>query len=731
MIDYPQDSRPWGRRPSHNEMTHGALNYRLVRKLSEGALAEVFLAQEEGSDPPVLFQVLRPDISADGAVSSRLLEDASLWANLEHPNVARQLRSGRTPEGRVFLVSEYLDGEDLAAYLKSHEALSGEDLIQLMLPVCAALDYLHQRGLVHGEVKPANILLHGGLRALQPKLMNFGWALLGERWHEGGNATALHGGCLPPEYASAAKPDPRWDIYGLGAVMYEALTGVPPFVGASIEDTLEQHTRERPAAITGINAYLSPVVERCLAPRPEDRFATAGEVAAQLQQCRPKTTIPFASAPRDDGSLAQESREKAGDVLGSYELVKLIGEGSMGRVFLAKHARLGRQVALKVMRPEHLRNRHLIQRFFQEARSVNQINHEHIVEVFDFVEEVESSGLGRVYCVMELLIGASLSELLRREPLPIGRAVNIIQQVCAALEAAHQLGVVHRDVKPDNIFITQRNGDGEFAKVLDFGVAKLTPPLGEEKASGTIEGAIVGTPAYMAPEQAAGLGADYRADIYGVGVVLYEMLAGHPPFESTAFGQLVVQIITKPPRALPAFTRSGERIPSELRALVMRCLDKNPQNRPQSMAELGRSLGLSLRGSRFRWPIPLRKAWPFAAGALLLGSIGAVALARSSFFDRATAGSGPAFDSTSRQGARSPEPVTIVPNPVFSSSAEELVNIGPAGLPDASVKGAERGPERPQLGSPGQAIPAKSTPRHVRREKKKISADGIIDPFEP
>jgi serine/threonine protein kinase len=706
-------------------MIHGALNYRLVRKLSEGALAEVFLAQENGSEPPVLFQVLRSDISADNAVASRLLKEASAWAALQHPNVARQLNSGWTPEGRVYLVSEYLDGEDLASYLKTHGTLSGEELIQLMLPVCAALEYLHQRELVHGDIKPANILLHGGLRALRPKLMNFGWASLGERWP---GATALRGGYLPPEYDGRATPDARWDIYGLGAVMYEALTGAPPFVGATISETLEQHASERPATIIGPNGYLSPVVERCLSPLPEDRFASAGDLAAELRHCRPKLTIPFGSDRADEVSLAQEPREKEGDVLGSYELVKLIGEGSMGRVFLARHARLGRQVALKIMRPEHLRNRHLIQRFFQEARSVNQINHEHIVEVFDFVEEVDTSGLGRVYCVMELLVGASLANLLRNGPVSISRAVKITQQVCAALEAAHHLGVVHRDVKPDNIFITRRNDEGEFAKVLDFGVAKLTPPLGEEKASGTLEGAIVGTPAYMAPEQAAGLGADYRADIYGVGVVLYEMLAGRPPFESTAFGQLVVQIITKAPPPLPSLTSGGERIPSELRALVMRCLDKEPQSRPQSMAELSQSLGRALVGSFFPWPIHLGRVWPVAAAALVLASLGALAVVRSARHARSepppALGSAPSAEAAQTQHAGA--------IPVQGEApAADLANIAPVNGLDASVREPERS-GKPSVGVGRESIPTKSAPRPVRRPKKKnISPDGIIDPFEP
>jgi serine/threonine-protein kinase len=274
-----------------------------------------------------------------------------------------------------------------------------------------------------------------------------------------------------------------------------------------------------------------------------------------------------------------------GSVLGSYQLERLLGEGSMGRVYQARHARLGRQVALKVLRDDHARDSSFVQRFFQEARTVNQINHEHIVEIFDFVDEGEG---GHVYCVMELLRGQSLSALLKEESLSLARIQRIVVQVCAALGAAHQVGVVHRDVKPDNLFISQRGGQPDFVKVLDFGVAKLL--TSEGNLTGTLDGTIIGTPAYMAPEQAAGLPVDHRADIYAVGNILYELLAGHPPFQATAFGQLVVQIITQPPPPLPTHLPSGEPMPPALAELVMRCLAKEPEARPQHLVEVTTAL---------------------------------------------------------------------------------------------------------------------------------------------
>jgi hypothetical protein len=302
-----------------------------------------------------------------------------------------------------------------------------------------------------------------------------------------------------------------------------------------------------------------------------------------------------------------------GDVLGSYQLERLLGEGSMGQVFQARHVRLGRQVALKVLRSAFAHDGGFVQRFFQEARAVNQINHEHIVEIFDFVEDARQ---GRVYCVMELLRGQSLSALLKEEHLSVSRIRRLMAQVCAALGAAHQLGVVHRDVKPDNLFVTHKGGQADFVKVLDFGVAKL---LTAEGTSGTLDGTIIGTPTYMSPEQAAGLPVDHRADIYAVGTVLYELLAGQPPFVAPNFGQLMVKILTEAPPPLPSHTPAGEPVPQALAQLTLRCMAKEPADRPQQLSEVITAL-LADAGPEARLLLEERPTQPMEVPAHLSGA---------------------------------------------------------------------------------------------------------------
>jgi len=298
-----------------------------------------------------------------------------------------------------------------------------------------------------------------------------------------------------------------------------------------------------------------------------------------------------------------------GATLGSFELVGLIGKGAMGRVFRARHVRLGREVAVKVLNPEFVARPDVVQRFFREARVVNDIDHEHIVEVTDFVEAP-----GLAYLVMELLDGQSLREIMKqkgRKYPPLRRIVGIMAQVCDALEAAHGKGVFHRDLKPDNVFVIDRGGH-DFVKILDFGVAKLRDSVDDQETSA---GVILGTPLYMSPEQALGKEIDRRADVWSAGVVLFELLAGSVPFTAPSFVELAMCIREKPPKALPPRTPRRERIPRWLQAVVLRCLEKRPEERFRSMAALAEALRSPGRAER---PAGHRRLLAAAAAAALV-----------------------------------------------------------------------------------------------------------------
>ena len=457
------------------------------------------------------------------------------------------------------MVTEYLDGMDLAQHLAVSGALTPDEVVLLVNPLCGALEQLRTRGLRVRALDPEHVFLSGGLAAFSPKLAGVGLT------------------DFPTERAEAV--DPREDVRALGELMHWAFVG----------ERLPRGQEPFPASAKPTSsAWLEAVIKRCVAENPEARFGSPIEVAQALQGYVPGALAPGVTPPL---LLTEENaRERVGDVLGNYQLMRLLGEGAMGRVFFARHVKLGRPVALKVLRAEHTRNSGLIQRFFQEAKAVNQVNQENIVEIDDFVEEVGPGGHKRVYCVMELLEGENLTGVMASGPLPIHRAVRLVRQVCRALAAAHEVGVIHRDIKPDNLLVLDRPGRPDFVKVLDFGVAKLIIPFGETPLTSTVEGAIVGTPAYMSPEQASGSDADGRSDLYAVGTVLYEMLCGHPPFQGPTFGQLVAQVIAYPPPPLPTVTPRGEPIPAALRAVVLKCLEKDREARFSGMRELDDAL---------------------------------------------------------------------------------------------------------------------------------------------
>jgi serine/threonine-protein kinase len=219
---------------------------------------------------------------------------------------------------------------------------------------------------------------------------------------------------------------------------------------------------------------------------------------------------------------------------GLYHVERLIGVGGMGRVYEATHTHLGKAFAVKVLPEGRADKPDATERFLREAKLATKIDHDHIVKIVNFDSDDEH----RLFIVMELLQGENLADRLDRGALPVDEAIEIARQTGEALQAAHDAGIVHRDLKPENIFITQKNGQ-DFVKVLDFGISKIkNPEHGDPKLTATDQ--IVGTPLYISPELARGVSSvDHRTDIYGLGVIMYEMITGSPPFTGQNHFQLL------------------------------------------------------------------------------------------------------------------------------------------------------------------------------------------------
>lgn len=268
-------------------------------------------------------------------------------------------------------------------------------------------------------------------------------------------------------------------------------------------------------------------------------------------------------------------------IAGRFHIEALIGEGGMGQVYRARHEQLGRTVCVKVLRPGLQSDTAVLKRFEREARSASRLHHPNSIQVLDFGVDQ-----GAMYLAMEYVDGCTLRDILRDEfPLPEARICHLVAQVLAALAEAHAAQIVHRDLKPDNIMVSQLREQPDFVKVLDFGIAKIL----ESDDNLTAADMLCGTPQYMSPEQAGGRKYDGRADLYSIGVILYQLITGDVPFN----GRNPLEVLSKSQVQAPMpihEKRPGAQVSPQLASLVMRALSKDPDGRPQTAEIFRREL---------------------------------------------------------------------------------------------------------------------------------------------
>lgn len=289
-----------------------------------------------------------------------------------------------------------------------------------------------------------------------------------------------------------------------------------------------------------------------------------------------------------DGTVLERVKDALiGQTLTSkYRIEELISEGGMGAVYRGTHVLMDKVVAVKVLRPSLAADDKIVARFSREAKAASRISHPHALSVTDFGEDEN----GVVFLVMEYLKGETLKEVIHEHgQLPLPRVVEIIRQVCGALEAAHNEGVVHRDLKSDNIMLLDIGG-GDWAKVLDFGIAKITQNVDQDPAL-TAPNLIIGTPQYMSPEQCSqAADIDSRSDIYSLGVIIYEMLVGHVPFTGESPTAIMLKHLQEPP---PSVLEERKDVPAAVGRVVMRAMAKHPEDRFQTVSELAEGLALA------------------------------------------------------------------------------------------------------------------------------------------
>jgi serine/threonine-protein kinase len=377
---------------------------------------------------------------------------------------------------------------------------------------------------------------------------------------------------------------------------------VPP--PAPLDPVVEQEMRDAEELALAASSLGSGLLRR----QATTESAITVPVLKVCPQCGTEFETSVRFCPSDGTALRPKGSDSlVGRVLAErYHILKRIGEGGMGRVYLGEHVKMNRQCAIKVMSPALVNDHESAARFAREASSAARIIHPNVAAVFDYGE---SDGL--VYLVMEYVEGEPLSRVMAREaPLSLERSVDLARQIADGLGSAHELGIVHRDLKPDNILITRNKNGREVAKVVDFGIAKVVKENASDALTRT--GLVIGTPEFMSPEQLLGDPIDARSDLYALGCIVHLMLTASPPFSATTREQMIKRRLTED---APHIQHLDPGLPDSLDRIVVRLLARNPVERYASAAEVRDALsGTHARrhdvGHALRTPQPTPRSAP-------------------------------------------------------------------------------------------------------------------------
>ncbi|HEY6079909.1 MAG TPA: serine/threonine-protein kinase, partial [Polyangiaceae bacterium] len=663
--------------------------YTLLKRLARGGMGEVLLASSggiEGAERPVVVKIIRREHETDRSFLARFLDEARIQAQLQHPGVAQILEATSDSEGKPYVVVEHVEGRNLSD-VRSRAAqlgvrISWPEAIALGVMLGDALAHVHERtdaegrhlDIVHRDLSPQNVMVsYGG----ELKLIDFGTARAeNRRCHTVAGIVFAKPGYVAPEVANNTPGAAPSDLYAFGIMLWELVAGRRFLIGDSSQHmALVGQGKRNPtplAQLIGAPPELDQIILKLSATRIEDRYESAAKAVSDLGRLLQRSPsmadgdrsvrgrvsqlmrrlypaeparsrsefarlvaenraaearpLPIPASPEPPEAETADPSLLAGT---PYKLVSELGRGSTGVVYQALHVDLSRTVALKLMDPDKLGGA-AVDRFRAEARSIAQLSHENLIKVFDFGVAQD----GRPYYAMEYLIGESLERKLAKDG-EIGHreALGIALQCARALEVAHGAGVLHRDLKPGNLLLTAAG----VVKLFDFGLAS-EPSAVAADAEAVL---VVGTPEYMAPEQAQAGAADARSDIYALGAVLYELLTGYQPHVASNLGELI-ELKRRAPVLPPSERRPEAHIPKAVDELVAKMLSADPAKRPQSASELCALLERASKAPALRAAAPTARRRGLALGlvtgmSVLVLGIGGAAVAKTPLVGKASA----------------------------------------------------------------------------------------------
>lgn len=582
-----------------DSMLHRQLaNYRIERLLGRGGMGQVYYGWDVKLERPVAVKVMNERFRSNPAFTERFLREARSVASWRHPNIV-QVYYADQQDDLYFFAMEYVDGKSLADVMAETAGrgalMPHAEVLRLGKAIAAALDYAHEHDIIHRDVKPSNVLVAEDGRVI---LTDFGLSLRTDRGSHGEIFSTAH--YVAPEQARrSADANAQSDLYSLGVILYEMLTGSVPFDDPSPTSVAVQHITLPPPSPRALNPALNleteAVLLKALDKNPAQRYPTGVALMAALEKAlqpgaRPLLVeLPPPPVPLETLVTSENNSTLLGKQIHEYRLDSLLGHGGMARVYLGFDTQLKRNVAVKVIEPSYRAHPDYIKRFEREAQAIAQLEHPNIVRLYRYGVATDPANPddpnGLLFIVMQWIEGEDLAsrlEACRRsgETMSTAEILRITRQVCEGLDYMHAKGIIHRDLKPANVLLTK---EGQ-AVLSDFGLALLT-----EQGS---RGEIFGSPNYISPEQAISSARVVpQSDIYSMGVILYEMFTGCPPFDAGEPLEVAMQHISAPP---PSPRSLRPEMPLEVEAVILKALAKEPKERHTNGMALTEALEAAL-----------------------------------------------------------------------------------------------------------------------------------------
>jgi serine/threonine protein kinase len=555
--------------------------YEILEVIGKGGMGAVYRARHVILDEERAIKVIHSRFAGETELVDRFIREAKILARLRHPNLVQLHEFGTLGEDTFFMVLELIRGESVLQRIRRAGKIPIEESIKIIREAALGLNSAHQKGIIHRDLSPDNLLIvpEGGTEVT--KVIDFGIAKpVLEKTAQQTMANMFIGKleyCSPEQCGMLPEGemiDHRSDIYSLATTFYYMLVGKLPFFSETAQGYLFKHVHEIPKPPSShfppkeFPEILDRIVLKALAKKREDRQSSMDEFIKELDAVNLSlgSTIIEPVIHFDVGAPL-----KTGDQFANrYVIEQKLGEGGMGVVYQANDKILNVAVALKILNSKILNEEKTIQRLKREVILARKVAHPNVCRIFDIGEYQ-----GVHYVSMELLQGETLADKVKREgALPLEAGLTITQQILQALAEAHRLGIIHRDLKPQNIMVDSKLE----TRIMDFGISTSS-----ELQRLTQTNAFVGTPRYMAPEQIRGENVDHRADIYSIGVIIFEIFTGKLPFKAVTLMEIIYAQLKSAPIKPSTIVQN---ISPELERIILKCLEKEPDKRYSNVREL-------------------------------------------------------------------------------------------------------------------------------------------------